>query len=268
MEAKEIMNGFSNCAEVSEASIWCQNYGTPKRSSTVTMESQSSICAGSPTSATNCLPKGCDNQTMGLTSGSYEQSDDDDIDTEAGPCEQSDQAGVRRIKRMVSNRESARRSRRRKQAHLSDLEQQVDQLRGENSTLFKNMTNANQQFKDATNNNRVLKSDVEALRAKVKLAEDMVTRGSLTSSITNIIQNHLYSTPQSFGTHNMDRMGNVSPTITVQRDDPLFPGLTGSGQTGSVEHFNGTINNGIINDSVSCTSEIWPWGSHVPTTSK
>lgn len=44
---------------------------------------------------------------------------------------------------------------------------QVDQLRGENSTLFKNLTNANQQFKDANMNNRVLKSDVEALRAKV-----------------------------------------------------------------------------------------------------
>lgn len=44
---------------------------------------------------------------------------------------------------------------------------QVDQLRGENSTLFKNLTNANQQFKDASMNNRVLKSDVEALRAKV-----------------------------------------------------------------------------------------------------
>lgn len=265
---QEIMNGFTNCAEVTEASIWCQNYGTPKRSSTVTMESQSSICAGSPTSATNNLPKGCDNQTVGLTSGSYEQSDDDDIDTEAGPCEQSDQAGVRRIKRMVSNRESARRSRRRKQAHLSDLEQQVDQLRGENSTLFKNMTSANQQLKDATNNNRVLKSDVEALRAKVKLAEDMVTRGSLTSSITNIIQNHLCNTPQSFGTHNMDRMGNVSPTITMQRGDPSYPAFTGSGQTGNVEHFNGTANTGIINDSVSCTSEFWPWGSHVPTISK
>lgn len=38
---------------------------------------------------------------MGVTSGSYDQSDDDDIDTEAGPCEQSDQAGVRRIKRSV-----------------------------------------------------------------------------------------------------------------------------------------------------------------------
>lgn len=96
----------------------------------------------------------------------------------------------------------------------------------------------------------------------------MVTRGSLTSSITNIIQNHLYSTPQSFGTHNMDRMGHVSPTITVQRDNPPYPGLAGSGQTGNVEHFNGTVNNSIINDSVSCTSEIWPWGSHVPTISK
>ncbi|XP_017222394.1 basic leucine zipper 9 [Daucus carota subsp. sativus] len=266
---QEIMNGFSNCAEVTEASLWCQNFSAPKHSSiSVTMDSQSSICAGSPTSAANNLPKGCENQAMGVTSGSYDQSDDDDIDTEAGPCEQSDQAGVRRIKRMVSNRESARRSRRRKQAHLSDLEQQVDQLRGENSTLFKNMTSANQQFKDATNNNRVLKSDVEALRAKVKLAEDMVTRGSLTSSITNIIQNHLYNTPQSFGTQNIHRMGNVSPTITVQRDDPSYPGLTGSGQTDNVDHFNGNIDNNIINDSVSCTSEIWPWGSHVPTMSK
>lgn len=44
---------------------------------------------------------------------------------------------------------------------------QVEQLRGENSSLFKNLTDATQQFKDASTNNRVLKSDVEALRAKV-----------------------------------------------------------------------------------------------------
>lgn len=44
---------------------------------------------------------------------------------------------------------------------------QVDHLRGENATLFKQLTDASQQFKDATTNNRVLKSDVEALRAKV-----------------------------------------------------------------------------------------------------
>ncbi|PWA77055.1 5-enolpyruvylshikimate-3-phosphate synthase [Artemisia annua] len=43
---------------------------------------------------------------------------------------------------------------------------QVEQLRGEYSILFKQLMNAIQQFKDASTNNRVLKSDVEALRAK------------------------------------------------------------------------------------------------------
>lgn len=278
---QEIMNAFSSCAEVTGAPLWCQSYSTPKHSCvTATMDSQSSICAGSPTSATNYLPKSCDNPAVGVTSGSsHELSDDDDIDTEAGPCEQSDQVDVKRIKRMVSNRESARRSRRRKQAHLADLEQQVDQLRGQNSTLFKNLTNATQQFKDANMNNRVLKSDVEALRAKVKLAEDMVTRGSLTSSISNLLQNHLNTSPQSFGTHNMDRVGNVSPTITVRGENPSYHGLTGSGETtgsgqtstlehDNVEHFNGTVDNNIMNEAVSCASEIWHWESHVPTMSK
>lgn len=210
---------------------------------------------------------------MGASSGSSrEQSDDDDIDTEAGPCEQSDQVDVKRIKRMVSNRESARRSRRRKQAHLADLEQQVERLRGENSTLFKNLTDASQQFKDATTNNRVLKSDLEALRAKVKLAEDLVTRGSLTSSLSHL-QNHLNSTPQSFGGHNIARVSNVSPSITVHGDDASYPRLTGSGLTSTlgVEHvdaFNGNFKNGIISDAVSCASEIWPWGSHASTMSK
>lgn len=55
------------------------------------------IAVGSPASATNYLPKSCEYQAVGVTSGSsHELSDDDDIDTEAGPCEQSD---VKRIKR-------------------------------------------------------------------------------------------------------------------------------------------------------------------------
>ncbi|KAJ0867784.1 putative transcription factor bZIP family [Helianthus annuus] len=77
-----------------------------------------------------------------------------------------DQLDVKKHKRMVSNRESPRRSRKRKQAHLTDLEQQVELLRGEYSDLFKQLTSASHQFKDASTNNRVLKSEVEALRAK------------------------------------------------------------------------------------------------------
>ena len=44
---------------------------------------------------------------------------------------------------------------------------QVEQLNGEHVTLYKQLNEATQQLRDATTNNRVLKSDVEALRAKV-----------------------------------------------------------------------------------------------------
>ncbi|MCH99161.1 light-inducible protein CPRF2-like, partial [Trifolium medium] len=67
---------------------------------------------------------------------------------------------------MLSNRESARRSRRRKQAHLTELETQVSQLRGENSSLVKRLTDVNQKYTDSAVDNRVLKADVETLRAK------------------------------------------------------------------------------------------------------
>ncbi|XXG57288.1 hypothetical protein AAC387_Pa03g4483 [Persea americana] len=78
--------------------------------------------------------------------------------------------------RMLSNRESSRHSRRRKQAHLSELEQQVAQLRFENSSLLKRLTDVSQKYNEAALDNRVLKADVETLRAKVKMAENTVKR--------------------------------------------------------------------------------------------
>ncbi|RYR39005.1 hypothetical protein Ahy_A09g044388 isoform D [Arachis hypogaea] len=78
--------------------------------------------------------------------------------------------------RMLSNRESARRSRRRKQAHLNELETQVSQLRGENSTLLKRLTDVSHKYNESAVDNRVLKADVETLRAKVKMAEETVKR--------------------------------------------------------------------------------------------
>lgn len=95
---------------------------------------------------------------------------------------------------MISNRESARRSRRRKQAHLSEIEaqvlfcslvgcpltslvkehfkylnrtlQQVSQLRVENSALLKRLADINQKYNEAAVDNRILKANVETLRAK------------------------------------------------------------------------------------------------------
>lgn len=107
---------------------------------------------------------------------SREQSDDDEAEGENETTENVDPADVKRVRRMLSNRESARRSRRRKQAHLTELETQVSQLRVENSSLLKRLTDISQKYNEAAVDNRVLKADVETLRAKVKMAEESVKR--------------------------------------------------------------------------------------------
>ncbi|XP_030485618.2 basic leucine zipper 9 [Cannabis sativa] len=240
-------NSSSSGVSTADHSIFYSQNGTPTTNPSIsaTIDSQSSICVGRR-SINKGIKEDDDEQAIGGggggTSGSsHEQSDDDDIDIEAGPCEQSTDAiiinhDVKRIRRMVSNRESARRSRRRKQAHLADLEIQVEQLRGENSCLYKQLTNASQQYREADTDNRVLKSDVEAMRARVKLAEDMVARGSLTSSLNQLIQTHLNtSTTTATTTHFNNNSNNVSPTITLVQAPPM-----------------------MNSDSVSCVSEIWP----------
>ncbi|XP_026404786.1 bZIP transcription factor RISBZ4-like isoform X2 [Papaver somniferum] len=254
-----------------------------------TMDSQSSICAGSPTSVHN--PNiGGDAQGVGATSGSSsrEQSDDDDIEIEGGSCGQSmDNVDVKRIRRKVSNRESARRSRRRKQAHLVDLELQVDQLRGENASLYKQFNSADHQFKEAATDNRVLRSDVEALRVKVKLAEDMVARGSLTCSLHHLLQNYSNSPQPHIITNNIPRVSDIAANLGMQGDEASsYVGIPNSGQISNIgidgvntHNGNNTKNrmnrnnntpplqriasmellqNTIVSEALSCLSEIWP----------
>jgi len=59
---------------------------------------------------------------------------------------------------------------------LTELEAQVNQLRVENSSLIRRLADVNQKYNGAAVDNRVLKADVETLRAKVKMAEDSVKR--------------------------------------------------------------------------------------------
>ncbi|KAL3650982.1 hypothetical protein CASFOL_007385 [Castilleja foliolosa] len=217
------------------------------------IDSQSSICVDSPMSGN--YPT-----AVGASSGSShdQQTDDDDLEIEDEQATDNPM-DIKRIKRMVSNRESARRSRRRKQAQLTELEQQAEQLRRENASLFKQLNEASQQFKDATTNNRVLQSNVEALRAKVKLAEDMVARGSLTSSLSHLLQNYLNVPGQDYMSNNNINCP-VSPLVSVRRGDDNSPysGVSADSSIGvdqtADQPFNGIVSNGGI----------WTWDSHVP----
>ncbi|CAD6335958.1 unnamed protein product [Miscanthus lutarioriparius] len=157
--------GFADSNTMDESSWW---YGSV-RTMNPDMSRTASISAslGATTSANHALESESDSDSESL----YE--------VEGVPYERGNKSiETKRIRRMVSNRESARRSRRKKQAQLSELESQVERLKGENATLFQQLSESNQQFSTAVTDNRILKSDVEALRVKVSssiLAETAAT---------------------------------------------------------------------------------------------
>lgn len=74
----------------------------------------------------------------------------------------------RKRKRMISNRESARRSRMRKQKHLDDLMAQVAQLRKENGQILSYMNVSTQRYLNAEAENSILKAQVAELTHRLE----------------------------------------------------------------------------------------------------
>ena len=69
--------------------------------------------------------------------------------------------------RMLSNRESARRSRHRKQAHMADLEERSNKLEAENLSMKESLARAAQQEQQAAAERTRLYSEIGQLREKV-----------------------------------------------------------------------------------------------------
>lgn len=74
----------------------------------------------------------------------------------------------RKRKRMLSNRESARRSRMRKQQHLDELINQVEHLKNENSQIEMQADLLNQQFLIVDSENCALRSEVMDLTERLR----------------------------------------------------------------------------------------------------
>lgn len=80
----------------------------------------------------------------------------------------------RKRKRMESNRESARRSRMRKQKHLDDLMAQVDQIKRENNQIVQTISLTNQQFVNVEAENSVLKAQMDELSQRLQSLNDIL----------------------------------------------------------------------------------------------
>ncbi|KAE9457013.1 hypothetical protein C3L33_11087, partial [Rhododendron williamsianum] len=83
-------------------------------------------------------------------------------------------ADQRKRKRMLSNRESARRSRMRKQKHVNDLMEQLAQLRKENNHVLTSISVTTQHFLNVEAENSVLRAQMGELSQRLQSLNDIL----------------------------------------------------------------------------------------------
>lgn len=93
----------------------------------------------------------------------------------------------RKRKRMQSNRESARRSRMRKQKHLDDLMAQLAQLRKENSQILTSISLTTQQFLIVEAENSVLRAQMIELGHRLDSLDEILNYLNGSNGISELI---------------------------------------------------------------------------------
>lgn len=81
---------------------------------------------------------------------------------------------TRKRKRMISNRESARRSRMRKQKHLDEMIAQVNELRNQNKQILTNMNTTTQLYSNIEAENSVLRAQLNELSQRLQSLNDII----------------------------------------------------------------------------------------------
>lgn len=95
----------------------------------------------------------------------------------------------RKRKRMISNRESARRSRMRKQKHLDELVAQVAHLRNENQKILTRVNLTTQQFLTIEAENSVLRAQANELTHRLESLNEIVDFVNTNSAISSTNNN-------------------------------------------------------------------------------
>lgn len=91
----------------------------------------------------------------------------------------------RKRKRMQSNRESARRSRQRKQNHLDELMAQAAQLRKENNQIVMNTNMTTQQYLKVEAENSVMRAQMDELSQRLQSLNEILDYINTTTTPPN-----------------------------------------------------------------------------------
>ncbi|XP_010526918.1 PREDICTED: bZIP transcription factor 11-like [Tarenaya hassleriana] len=97
----------------------------------------------------------------------------------------------RKRKRMISNRESARRSRMRKQKLLDDLTAQVAQLRKENHQIVTSVSITTQHYLTVESENAVLRAQLDELKNRLDSLNDIIALANNNNGFYGVCSNHL-----------------------------------------------------------------------------
>ncbi|XP_006362037.1 bZIP transcription factor 53-like [Solanum tuberosum] len=102
----------------------------------------------------------------------------------------------RKRKRMISNRESARRSRMRKQKHLDDLMGQVTNLRKENNQILTSMNVTTQHYLNVEAENSILRAQLSELSRRLESLNEIITVLDANNNCNGLVMDH--NEPYSF----------------------------------------------------------------------
>jgi chromosome segregation ATPase len=108
----------------------------------------------------------------------------------------------RKRKRMQSNRESARRSRMRKQKHLDDLMTQVTQLRKDNNQILTSINVTTQHFLNVEAENSILRAQMMEISQRLDSLNEILNFINTTTA-NGIYGNHHHH-------HHQDHAGGVA----------------------------------------------------------
>lgn len=118
----------------------------------------------------------------------------------------------RKRKRMISNRESARRSRMRKQKHLDDLAVQVSQLRNENQQILTSMNLTTQRFLAVESENSVLRAQLNELNSRFESLNEIINFMNVANGVFEPVDNNndnYFNNPLNMGYLNQPIMASA-----------------------------------------------------------